>query len=472
MARDRVIPVTVLFVFHAGSSKTRNQFYANWKKARTQAKEPGKLTAHQEEHQDRETYYESRAKNHHETKVVIPNDNDVLFGPGGAGKVFDHIGNQRYRAMGAESIQAYESCKKDENKRLLCTQVLVTALDNGSIFRKQDPGSKMWITVPYEAAFKKVQELFRTLKKKSVIDSGLDEYPDFSKPTELSQKVLTSRETDTGSVAERLEMIATLGNLPEAKYTYKVQLDDSPGLNWKAESVVSELTEIFLAFFIFVVIAQTVFLDGEILINIFYIMFTRGAPYLKSQSLLNPASMDGRYDGPMRMIDLALREHGYRLKHVQVYDHHDVNKPYDNLKGFFNYELPINSGPLRIWMINRMATSCWYGSVAFFFSWRIRMVDILNWSASTAQRQKERHAARVKLFAATAIRSTMLHIEISVSRRLSYRSSKPTNVMSSRKTVSKFFASSSTSSKTCLLLGHCALFLGTLPSCFLERWRK
>jgi hypothetical protein len=40
------------------------------------------------------------------------------------------------------------------------------------------------------------------------------------------------------------------------------------------------------------------------------------------------SAIDGRYAGTLRRINLALREHGYRLKNAQVYDVYDVNSPY------------------------------------------------------------------------------------------------------------------------------------------------
>jgi hypothetical protein len=199
---------------------------------------------------------------------------------------------------------------------------LQNVLQRGGIFRKQDPISKKRITVSYDATYAKVRGFFTTemckVKKRAMAES-LIEPPDFSKPAEMSSQVRstsTPLATETASVEERLEMIATLGNiLDEEKHTYKVETAKLPDLNFEVTSVVSQLPEIVWTFFLAIIIAQIVLLDGRILYKIFYTYFP-AAPYFKSQRLLNPLSMDARYDGPLRMISLALREYGYHLKNT------------------------------------------------------------------------------------------------------------------------------------------------------------
>jgi hypothetical protein len=241
---------------------------------KTKAKETGRLIARHELKEVRKAHYESRET---EKTVRIPN------------------------AMGVPMLREYMSYREEESKRELCYQVLRQVLDNGGIFREkqQDSSIENWIVVPYEVAFKKVQQFFMTkmckVKKDGMSDSGQVEYPDFSRPAERSQVSSTTRATEIGSVAERLEMIAiaTLGNLPEAKHTYKVETEKFKDPNWAVVSVVSELPEIVWTYFLFAVIVQIILLDGYILIKIWYVMFPGGAPYFKSPRFLNPFSMDG-----------------------------------------------------------------------------------------------------------------------------------------------------------------------------------
>jgi hypothetical protein len=324
--------------------RTPNHFFTTrktWKKANKQRKQ----TIHRQEKQDeRKAYYETQLKNH-ETEVSCPDRNDVLLGQGGAGPVYKHHGNECYRKMGAERVQTYVFCANEDTKRLLCTEVLQYVLQSGGIFRKQDHSSEQWITVSYDVAYAKVRGYFTTemckVKKGAMAKSPV-EPPDFSKPPEMSQVLSTSTlpATETASVEERLEMIGKYGDIldeDEEKHTYKVETVKRPDLNFEASSVVSQQPEIVWTFFLMIVMAQIVFLDEYILIKIFYMIFP-AAPYFKSRRLLNPLSMDARYDGPLRMISLALRENGYRLKNTQVYDVYDVNSPYHALQKF-NYEL-------------------------------------------------------------------------------------------------------------------------------------
>jgi hypothetical protein len=142
----------------------------------------------------------------------------------------------------------------------------------------------------------------RKVKKRVMAESlCLVQPPDFSKPAEMSQVRSTSTPlaTETASVEERLEMIATFGDIldeDEEKQTYKVETFKRLDLNFEVISVVSQLPEIVWTFFLVIIIAHIVLLDGYILLKIFYTYFP-AAPYLKSRRLLN------RYQWTRGMMD-------------------------------------------------------------------------------------------------------------------------------------------------------------------------
>ena len=92
--------------------------------------------------------------------VVIPNENDILFGRGG--KNNKHIGNEKLRQMARDKIPIYKVSSKKEKSQI--SRSIVSAIRNLSPpgrFLKRDLNTGLWLEVGDDVAREKTSQALR-----------------------------------------------------------------------------------------------------------------------------------------------------------------------------------------------------------------------------------------------------------------------------------------------------------------------